>query len=644
MEFAFSSLWLNVVILFLAQTSVKTTPLCPDKCHCTGGAPYTSLNVDCLGHTDIDHQQLSDQLDLLLSSNLTYGRLTSLCIINSPLMHVPRSICRLSTLTHLYLYSNRLTRLPDNCLCNLTTLTVFIAYINNIMELQNGLFDGLRKLAQLDLSHNRISSIGLRVFNSSAMLTSLTKVDLADNRIAALEPWPFIVGLNGRWGFQTPISLAGNKISAFTNRMGWKSSCDVTVHFDLQLRHNPIKHISDVFDGWNLSLNKWLYMNKHYGKAASHVSFTRNHLVCDCIDFDLYKIILFGFYHSDFADDVYCASSPSMAQKLLTAVSLDQFVCELTESCPAGCRCVHRPANATLHVYCSNTNLTVLPLELPELPKSYTKYKLDFSNNRFLRRLEYRDYFASTSILDVSNCNLDSIDFVMWNKLANITQVFLAGNRLQSLPTSVASVSMETAHIGLSRNPWKCSCDASWMSGWLKSVNRSLFTPDGIVCSSPQRLKDRKILDISDVEFCVDPTSEAVKRALTISITTIAGTVVVLLSVGVIVYRLRIKVYSRWKFHPFDRDECVGEDMLFDVFLSFSSHQSNLPHAITIREQLEQRGYLVCYPQRDFVAGEGISENVYAAVVRSKRTVCLLTAQFLQRLVSRLITCEYSSN
>jgi len=148
------------------------------------------------------------------------------------------------------------------------------------------------------------------------------------------------------------------------------------------------------------------------------------------------------------------------------------------------------------------------------------------------------------------------------------------------------------------------------------------------------------MLDISDVEFCVDPTKEAVRRALTISVTIIAGTVIVLLIVGVIVYRLRIQVYSRWKFHPFDRDECPGEDMLFDVFISCSS-RDNLPHGNAIREQLEQRGYRVCYPPRDFVAGETIHENIYAAIVRSKRTVCLLTAHFLQRFVSELILCKF---
>ena len=139
-------------------------------------------------------------------------------------------------------------------------------------------------------------------------------------------------------------------------------------------------------------------------------------------------------------------------------------------------------------------------------------------------------------------------------------------------------------------------------------------------------------MSISSETFCVDPTSEAVKITLIISLSSTVAVVAILLSVSVIVYRLRVKLYTRWKFHPFDRDECLAEDMDYDVFLSCSSND-NLPHGNGIRQQLEQRGYRVCYPPRDFIAGEAIADNIYNAVVRSKRTVCLLTAQFLQRFV-----------
>jgi len=309
---------------------------------------------------------------------------------------------------------------------------------------------------------------------------------------------------------------------------------------------------------------------------------------------------------------------------------LDQLVCELTERCPPGCRCVHRPANATLHVYCSDTNLTVLPLQLPELPKSYTKYKMDFSNNRGLRRLDHRDYFVNTSILDVSNCNLESIDIETWKDLSNIKDVFLDGNQLQSLPSSVGTVNLETASFSLSNNPWRCSCDSNWMSSWLKSVNNSLINPNAITCSSPSRFRNRNIMSISNKAFCEDPVSEAVKKWLTIVLSSVAGAIIALLSVGFIVYRLRVKLHTKWKFHPFDRDECLGEDMYYDVFLCCSSEDHD-PEGLRILETVEANGYRVCYHYRDFVPGSRIMENIEASITHSKRTVCLLTGNFIRR-------------
>jgi len=586
---------------------------------------------------NVSHEQLTKQLDSLLSSNLTYDRLTSLTITNTPLTNVPRSVCLLTTLTQLNLDYNQLTRLPDNCLSNLGALTSFSACNNHITELQDGVFDGLHKLQKLMLSHNQITSIGLQVFHCPVRLTKLTVVDLRDNRIQSLEPWPVYLGQNGELYRKTQIQLDANNISVFSNMMGCELHCNMkAVYVNLSLRSNPIRHLSDWLRGWNISITKayCIFFRSMEYEPFSTISLHWNYMDCDCVDFDIYKMTLpqTRRRRSQLLKDVFCNSPDSLYSVRMITVPLDQFVCELTERCPAGCRCVHRPANATLHVYCSNTNLTVLPFELPKLPKSYTKYIVDFSNNRGLHRLEYRAYFVNTFILDVSNCNLDSVYLQMWKDLKNIPHVLLGGNQLQSLPSDVAAVSLEKTNISLGRNPWKCSCDASWMSSWLKSVNRSLITPNAITCDTPPRFRNRNIMSISSKAFCVDPTSEAVKRTQTITLSSTVAVVAVALSVCVIVYRLRVRLYTRWKFHPFDRDECLAEDMYFDVFLSCSCND-NLPHENRIRQQLEQRGYRVCYPPRDFIAGEPIADNIYNAVVRSKRTVCLLTAQFLQRFV-----------
>jgi len=196
MKVLYAALWQKFVILLPVLATARTTSLCPNGCRCYGGFPATSLTVDCQRNVNVSAEQLSQQLDSLLSSNLTYGHLSSLTLANSPLTNVPRSVCRLTTLTQLNLDHNQLTRLPDNCFSNLTALTVFSASDNSITELHDGLFDGLRKLQTLKLGHNHISSIGLRLFNKSANLISLETVGLKYNRIQTLEPWPMYLGLN----------------------------------------------------------------------------------------------------------------------------------------------------------------------------------------------------------------------------------------------------------------------------------------------------------------------------------------------------------------------------------------------------------------------------------------------------------------
>ena len=55
--------------------------------------------------------------------------------------------------------------------------------------------------------------------------------------------------------------------------------------------------------------------------------------------------------------------------------------------------------------------------------------------------------------------------------------------------------------------------------------------------------------------------------------TTVTSVAILLISAALLIYKLRVIFYKRWKFHPFDRDACVGEDMDYDVFVVFcSSH------------------------------------------------------------------------
>ena len=599
-----------------------------------------------------------------------------LTITKTPLTQVPTSICQMSNLQTLVLDDNRLTRLPDNCFTNLTALRGLQAQRTNITELQDGFFDGFNSLKYLTLSYNMIASIGLHVFSNPNDLVNLTWIALHQNRLRSREPWPYIRGLHGSPSSRIIVWLQNNLISEFTNNIEWQFNCSRPSYAYVDIQYNNIRHLHDILDGWHMTYDEWycIMHDGHYFPTVHSIrrgtaqlvilAFTLNcaHSLtyhCDCTDYGFYITSQVSYNHinpyfmlnTNYLPIMRCSQPLSLANRLVSDVSLNKFVCELSERCPPGCRCVLRPANFTVHVYCSAANLSSLPLDLPPLPSSQHKYKLDFSNNKLLRRLDHRSYFVSSYVLDVSNCAVSVVDFNAWQEFPMMSSkpekppallvgdkgknyylvvmpvVFLHGNQMESLPFNVTESNLTTVRLTLEDNPWKCSCNNRWMIAWFKSLSLAASSSvDHVFCGSPSRLKGRSIVQSEEVDFCVDPSMTMLKIVLSSTVSVMAG----LLVLGCTVYCLRIRLFKRWKFHPFDRDECVGEDMDYDVFLCCSS-EDDTPHGLRILELMESKGYRVCYHERDFLPGERVTDNMIQSIIRSKRTVCLLSRNFLRR-------------
>ena len=140
---------------------------------------------------------------------------------------------------------------------------------------------------------------------------------------------------------------------------------------------------------------------------------------------------------------------------------------------------------------------------------------------------------------------------------------------------------------------------------------------------------NRNVLKSTEEDFCVDPA----QRILTITLSAASAVVALILMLviaGLLMYNMRQKCYKRWKFHPFDRDECLEEHMDYDVFLCCSSDDDR-PHGRHILERIEANGYRVCYHERDFLPGQLITDNMGHGIERSKRTMCLISNNFLRR-------------
>ena len=152
------------------------------------------------------------------------------------------------------------------------------------------------------------------------------------------------------------------------------------------------------------------------------------------------------------------------------------------------------------------------------------------------------------------------------------------------------------------------------------------MNPNSINCKSPVWLEGKSVLLLSDGDFCSGPPYTTVDF-IRIIIPSVAGLVIVNVFAVLMCRRFRVKIYKYVKIHPFDRDECQGETMLFDVFLACSSDDGNL--GIYILTLLEREGFKVCYHLRDFMPGYPISDSIVEAIGKSKRVLCLLTNNFI---------------
>lgn len=230
------------------ETEVLSSSRCPTDCTCH--YPATSyLLLEC-DNWYTNASTLSHEINAYLSS--VAWNFTQLGIWSSQLIAVPQSVCQLKRLTSFTLNDNLfITSLPDNCFTHLRELEDFMARGCGLTSLQNGLFDNLTKLQSVDFSHNRISSIGAHLFDVAANLPKLYAICVAYNDLTEIDAWPV---QRAQLINHSIIDLSYNRISRFTNSLGWHYDChSAPILSTLIFMKNDIRHLNELFRGWNIT-------------------------------------------------------------------------------------------------------------------------------------------------------------------------------------------------------------------------------------------------------------------------------------------------------------------------------------------------------------------------------------------------------
>jgi len=402
----------------------------------------------------------------------------------------------------------------------------------------------------------------------------------------------------------------------------------------LGLGRNQISHFIDLLGEIRFDREIDIYCLFGLRKKIDWV-LDKNPMYCDCLDFNLYALFHRFQHSSNPFNYMFCASPLLLKDTKLISVSPVDLICFVLDKCPENCTCFNQPFNVTFNVLCPGLGYTDLPQAIPETntPSSILlpvarRYKLDFSRNN-ISVLHRRAYFSMTAYIDLSSSRLKNITVEALTGLKNVATIDLHYNLLTTLPPDIKRLELSFTWLSLSGNPFDCSCSQVWFLGYLRSVQDRLLNPDGIQCYTPVRLRGRSILLIDEDEFCHDPNVTKLRNILLeIGLPVMIGVLVAGVTCIVILRKFRVTIFKYLPIHPLDRDECEGENMAYDVFVSYANEDRNFAHRVV--EFLRKNSCRVCFHEEHFSFGTSIVDNINLAVVKSKRVLCIVSEHFLE--------------
>nr|XP_022302643.1 toll-like receptor 13 [Crassostrea virginica] len=244
--------------------------------------------------------------------------------------------------------------------------------------------------------------------------------------------------------------------------------------------------------------------------------------------------------------------------------------------------------------------------------------------------------------LDLSNNLLTTVEFDIL-KLKALKNLDLSGNQIQALAESTRnniSLLKEQTNISLNllNNPLRCDCKTLDSLQWMVKERKlgKIRFPHFRDYACTKSSSDINVLKFTYVEIQI---KELIKEcsSYTTLVFIIASSILlflVVLSAGLI-YRVRWKLryfyyMTKSRYHGY---KAVGgddqSDFKYDAFVSYADEDRQF--VLKMISNLEgEKNIRLCIHHRDFVPGYDIAENIITAVNKSKKTIVILSPNYIK--------------
>ncbi|XP_072391320.1 protein toll-like isoform X2 [Diabrotica undecimpunctata] len=539
----------------------------------------------------------------------------------------------LKKLNTLDLSKNLIKSLTENLFSDLVALETLNLDFNSITNISKEVFSRTKNLAKLTLKHNNLEYIDTRAF---VQLNQLKTLDLSYNKLTLVyipgtAPIPSLLSLE-------TLNLRQNQIKDFPdlghlqylqnvdmsyNQLQKLNVEDIVVNTRqalsfVDLRNNKIKEVD--FGAMELQykyIEKYSPNNKY---LQIKVDLRKNPILCDCSVYNLVR-----YYKNDMdpvvrsrvdleINGIVCDKSTMYEDVLVAELKPDDISCVVSSIiCPKECFCLWNPHSDFVHVNCSNRNLTYFPrLTIPE-----NKIKVDLDNNYIEGGLNSTMGYENVTELILSNNRINDLKWIPMR----IEKLNLTYNSLTHIDPELFKIINKTKSLKkleLAYNPWSCGCSAFDLQLFLQN-RYTIVKPTDVFCQ-----KEKQYL-VEKADLC-KPSSALILSIVFPVVAFLILTIVTL--VLYIYYRQEVKIYLYAKNIClwFVTEEELDEDKEYDVFLSYA-HQDEefvLHNLLPVLQPLR-----TCIHIRDWKPGEMIMTNVEYSVMNSRRTLVVLSNNFL---------------
>ncbi|XP_074036229.1 uncharacterized protein isoform X3 [Leptinotarsa decemlineata] len=540
-----------------------------------------------------------------------FPKLTNQYLPNNSIQEVGGMFIIPKHLKVLHLSNNALTHIPNGTFQNLVELQQLRLWKNNLSGITKYDFAGLNHLKSLELNSNHIQFIDKDAFSNLSELIN--------------------------------ISLRGNQLGHINSNI---------------FRHNQkLNNILIEFNS-NVTLDDYVFANLKklcmVNLAQSGLTTIPEHVFEGSENIE--TLLLQNNFLREFSKGVF-SSLKNLKQLNLSSNNIlsipDTLLSPLVNLEVLDLR-GNIISEINYKIFKSPKNLKKLFLNNNQIktimPNAFQNNKglisIDLSNNLFDMKyecmLEYNPFMNCDQLeeLLLSGNRIDEFPLIIMHMILrrklNLKQdnsssfhiLKLDGNQLTHLNTEVLKMMNPSSMLTLYNNPWSCDCSALELQNFIRAKfgNESR----NIVCQ-----EDNEPL-IEKVQLCEPSAILTMKVGIPILF------IIILIASGYFLYFFyeeEIKIYLYTNSLPsllINREE-PDEEKVWDVFISYSYQDE---HFIlqTLLPELENgpNPLKTCIHVRDWIPGTTITENISNSVNNSRRTLVVLSNNFLESVWGKM--------